>query len=149
MLRALASRGFEIDTTSPLTRISPESAGRAPESTRISVDLPAPLPPSSPTTSPAWRSMDTSRTTLTPPNATLISRISTCGGEATVATSLSSLGVAPAVQRVEAHGEDEHDAGHHVLPRRVHSKEAEAVGERLQDEGPEDGTRDRADATSE
>ena len=38
---------------SPSIRISPESAGWAPDSTRIRVDLPAPLPPTRPMTSPA------------------------------------------------------------------------------------------------
>src|ERR1700741_5064786 len=60
-------------------RISPESAGGAPDSTRMSVDLPAPLPPTNPTTSPARRSIETSLTAWTPPNATLMWRISTIG----------------------------------------------------------------------
>ena len=78
-VEALASRGLRIVTTWPSTRISPVSAGWAPDSTRISVDLPAPLPPTRPMTSPAWRSIDTSRTAWTPPNATSMFRISTIG----------------------------------------------------------------------
>ena len=65
------------------------SAGCAPDSTRISVDLPAPLPPTSPMTSPAWRSIVTSRTACTPPNATLMLRISTSGVRSATVTVVS------------------------------------------------------------
>src|SRR5688500_4103627 len=116
MLRAFASRGFVMLTGLPSIRISPESAGWAPDSTRIKVDLPAPLPPTSPTTSPARRSMVTSRTAWTPPKATLMSRNSTSGGVATVVVkSRPSRGAAPAVDRVEADGDDQDQAGDDVL----------------------------------
>ena len=71
--------GCGSSTGLPSMRISPVSAGWAPDRTRISVDLPAPLPPTRPMTSPAWRSIETSRTACTPPKATLMPRISTSG----------------------------------------------------------------------
>src|SRR5207253_2721724 len=46
----------------------------------MSVLLPAPLPPTRPTTSPARKSTVTPSTACTPPNATRIFRISTSGG---------------------------------------------------------------------
>ena len=49
----LGVRGFVMCATSPLTRISPLSGGCAPDRAFMSVDLPAPLPPTRPTTSPA------------------------------------------------------------------------------------------------
>ena len=52
MLNAFASRGLLIIRGTPSMRISPESAAWAPEA-RMRVDLPAPLPPTRPTTSPA------------------------------------------------------------------------------------------------
>ena len=45
----------------------------------MSVDLPAPLPPTSPMTSPGETSRDTPSTAWTPPNDTRMSRISTAG----------------------------------------------------------------------
>ena len=45
----------------------------------MSVDLPAPLPPTRPMTSPGYRSTVTSSTAWTPPNATRMLRISTSG----------------------------------------------------------------------
>src|SRR4249920_3900302 len=75
-----ASRGLWIETGWPLMRISPESGGWAPDSVCISVDFPAPLPPTTATTSPACRSMLTSSTAWTPPKATRMLRSSTSVG---------------------------------------------------------------------
>jgi hypothetical protein len=72
-----ASRGLRIGAGSPPTRISPESGTWAPDRTFMSVDFPAPLPPTRPTTSPALRLMLTPFTAWTPPNETRMSRIST------------------------------------------------------------------------
>src|SRR6478609_9577538 len=151
MFNALASRGLRIETGWPLTRISPLSAGWAPDRTRIRVDLPAPLPPTRPMTSPACRSMVTSRTACTPPKATLMSRISTSGVPAATVTGRSSCRsrAAPTVEGVEADGHDQHDPGDDVLAGRVDAHEAQPVGERLQDEGAQDGARDGPDAAGE
>src|SRR5689334_3794086 len=113
------------------------------------VDLPAPFPPTRPMTSPALRSIVTSRTAWTPPKATLMPRISTSGGAATVVIPALLGRPAPAVERVQADREDQHDAGSDVLAWRVHADEAETVRQRLHHEGAEDGTRDRADAACE
>src|SRR5262245_13224196 len=95
--------------------------------------------------------MDTSRTACTPPNATLMSRISTSGvRSATVTIHPSSWSrTAPAVDRVEADRHDQDDARHDVLAGRVDADEAQPVGQRLHDERPEHGARDRADAAGE
>src|SRR5919106_5699791 len=131
-------------------RISPESALWAPESARMSVDLPAPFPPTSPMTSPSWTSMLTLSTACTPPNATRMLRISRSGGPSvTLIASLPLAAAATAIVGVEADGQDEHDAGHHVLRRRVHAVEAHPVRQRLHDEGAQHGPRYGADASGE
>src|ERR1700675_5089187 len=148
MFNAFASRGLRIVTGSPFTLTSPLSAGWAPDSTRIRVDLPAPLPPTRPITSAAWRSMVTSRTAWTPPKATLMSRISTSGVRSATVTGRSSSpsGSASAVERVKADGQDQDDASNDVLARRVDAHEAQPVRERLHHEGADDRARDRPDA---
>src|SRR5450756_90493 len=138
-------------TGSPLRRISPASAGRAPDRTRISVDLPAPLPPTTPTTSPAYRSMVTLDTAWTPPNATLMLRISTSGVRSVTVTVVAPLrsASAPAVERVDADGKDEDDAGDDVLAGRVDAHVAQPVGEGLHEEATQNRARDRDDAARE
>ena len=61
--------------------------------------------------------MVTSRTACTPPKATLMSRISTSGVRSATVTGrvLLPSRAAPAVERVEAHGDDQDDPGHDVL----------------------------------
>ena len=58
--KLFATCGLEILTCLPSRNISPSSAGPTPEITLISVDLPAPLSPTRPTTSPALTSKSTS-----------------------------------------------------------------------------------------
>jgi hypothetical protein len=53
MPSAMASRAERIVTLRPCTKISPRSIGKTPEIALIKVDLPAPLSPSSATTSPS------------------------------------------------------------------------------------------------
>ena len=135
-------------TASPLTKISPLSAGWAPDSTRISVDLPAPLPPTRPMTSPGFRSMVTSRTAWTPPKATLMPRISTSGVcSATVTVSLlaaheprrrlmvsrptATTSTTPATT---------------FWPGEFTPMKLRPYAQRLHDEGTKHGARDRADA---
>src|SRR6478736_3908205 len=163
----LASRGLPIETGSPLMRIWPESAGRAPDSARISVDFPAPLPPTRPMTSPGYRSTLTLSTAWTPPNAILMLRISTSGrpfadgaggrvaSAASFSTSLmliassSRSACAPAQGRIRADRGHEDDADDDVLDRRVDTEQDHARLERLHDHGTEDGARDGPDAACE
>src|SRR6266511_1630627 len=151
MLYVLASRGLLMLTALPSMLMTPESAGCAPDRTRINVDLPAPLPPTRPMTSPAYRSIVTSRTACTPPKATLMFCISTSGvrsATVTVAPPCHSRAAAT-VEGVETHGEDQDDSGHDVLAGRVDAHEAQPVGERLHDERAEHCTRNGPDAASE
>src|SRR5262245_47241030 len=144
----------------PSIRISPESARCAPDNVRMRVDLPAPLPPTRPITSPSLRSIVTSRTAWTPPKATLIFRISSSGGRfasvvvaspgvSPVTARLLAAATSPAVPRVEADRDDQHESGNHVLSRRVHAVVAQAVRQRGHDECAQYGTRNRPDAAGE
>src|SRR3954471_4960136 len=67
MPSAEASVGAWIDTGSPLNRISPPSIGWIPATHLTSVDLPAPLSPTSAVTSPARTVKSTSCSTCTAP----------------------------------------------------------------------------------
>ena len=158
----------------PLIRISPESAGWAPDSTRISVDLPAPLPPTRPTTSPgvqvdgdavdgvdaAERDADVAHLDERAPP------VDAAGAEAVRSASGRdgggwSLGLrfdahaAPPVScatsddRVEADGRDEDDAHDDVLDRGVDREQDHARLERLHDHGAQDGAGDGPDAAGE
>src|SRR5438128_10953905 len=120
MPNALASRGFAITTGCRLMRIWPAFGGWAPDSARISVLLPAPLPPTRPTTSPARRSTDTSSTACTPPNETRISRISTSGAvfKSNSAMPIPLFRPAPNVG-IEADRRHQHNAHDDVLGGRV------------------------------
>src|SRR5207253_1564719 len=151
MLYFFASRGLAMVTGLPLTRISPEFGGWAPESAFMSVDLPAPLPPTRPMTSPAWRSTETSSTACTPPKETLMWRISTIGTCSATAMSSPALCAAASTAAVgiEADRQDEHDAGHDVLDGWVVARVGQSVRERLHDEGAEDRSRDGTDAARE
>src|SRR5207244_6150419 len=151
MLYFFASRGLEMVTGLPLTRISPEFGGWAPDSAFMSGDFPAPLPPTRPMTSPAWRSTETSSTACTPPKETLMWRISTIGICSATATSSPALlaAASTAAVGIEADGQDEHDAGHDVLDRRVVARVCQSVSERLHDERAEDCARDGANAARE
>ena len=59
---AIASAGRAISTGAPSSRIAPLSGRVAPESIRISVDLPAPFSPQSARTRPGATSKEMSRT---------------------------------------------------------------------------------------
>src|SRR5512132_2366879 len=78
---AIASRGEEILTSSPRTRIRPPSAGYIPYSTRINVDLPAPFSPISAWTSPVRSSRFTSSLASTPGKRLVMRSSTTRGGE--------------------------------------------------------------------
>src|SRR5579872_1001242 len=66
MPRRMAAFGEVISTRSPSIRISPWSGLWTPERILISVDLPAPLSPTRPTTSRDWRSKFTPLRACTP-----------------------------------------------------------------------------------
>src|SRR5437867_4502551 len=92
----------------------------------MSVVFPAPLPPTTPTTSPAWRSIVTPATARTPPKATWMFRSSTSGTRPGAVPGAGVVGVIivgsahpPAHDRVEADGNDEDDPYDDVLGRRV------------------------------
>src|SRR4051812_18016410 len=74
---ALASDGLANRTARPRTRISPSSCCTAPASTFISVDLPAPLSPTRPRTSPRRRVRSTPRSDRTGPKDLVMPRSST------------------------------------------------------------------------
>src|SRR5690349_23353346 len=149
---SLASRGFAMCFCSPLMNTWPESALWAPESAFVSVDFPAPLPPTRPTTSPGYSSIETSRTAWTPPNATLILRISTSGvpdfAGVAGAAAISVIGLPPLlpgpspVPGVEADHDDQHDGEDHVDLGRVEPQEAQPVQQRVHDERSQDRARD-------
>src|SRR5215470_2737134 len=113
MPRLLASRGLAIAAGRPSIRISPESAWCAPDSTRISVLLPAPLPPTRPTTSPRRKSTLTSSTACTPPKATRMCCMSTSAGWPSMST--DRLLSSPPQERVQPYRRDQYDADHDVL----------------------------------
>src|SRR6202008_276569 len=101
----------------------------------MSVDLPAPLPPTSPTTSPGYRSTVTPWTALTPPNATSMPRISTSGvrlGAVAGVASTAGWGIAiwsarpSANERVETDRPHEDDADDDVLGGRVDQQQGHA-----------------------
>src|SRR5262245_15287696 len=79
---AIASRGEEILTSSPRTRIRPSSAGYIPYNTRIRVDLPAPFSPISAWTSPARSSRSTWSLASTPGKRLVMRSRTTRGGVA-------------------------------------------------------------------
>src|SRR6267143_3147372 len=76
MPAARASRGPPKRTFFPSTRNSPSSCVCTPDRILISVDLPAPLSPSTQVTSPAWTSIEMSRNAITLPKYLLTWRTS-------------------------------------------------------------------------
>src|ERR1700684_4287526 len=75
-------RGLSLSSGVPPTSISPLSGVLAPDNMRIIVDLPAPLAPTRPCTSPASRSKLTSRRACTPGKLLLTWRSCTATGAA-------------------------------------------------------------------
>src|SRR5580704_4246902 len=68
MRQAVASRGPDSTTASPLTKICPASGAYRPAATFISDDLPAPFSPNSAWTSPALASNSASSRATNPSN---------------------------------------------------------------------------------
>src|ERR1700722_6925469 len=111
-------------------------------------DLPAPLCPSRPTTTPGYKSMEAWSTGLTPPKAIETSFISTKGVWA-LASMGSTLGGSAAVEGVEADRADEHHADHHLLEGRVQPEQHHARLQRLDDQRADERPVDRAHAAGE
>src|SRR5438132_6205548 len=117
----------------------PASGGRAPDSVRMSVLFPAPLPPTTPTTSPGYRSIVTPSTARTPPNETWMFRSSTSGMRCglTPVVALGSFVSIAGSPRPSTHGgiqtdrRDEDEADHDVLRRRVNEEQHHARPQRL------------------
>src|SRR3546814_14326621 len=98
----------------------------------MSVDLPAPFWPSTPTTSPGERSTVTSSTAWTPPKRLQMLRISTRG----VPLRAMPPPSAPVtiVDHVEPHGGDQHQADDDVAHRAGHAEQHHAVVQALHDD---------------
>src|SRR4051812_37156077 len=109
-------------TSSPLTTIRPSSGFWKPEMILISVDLPAPLSPSSPSTSPFLRYRLTSRSAVTGPNRL-----------ATFSTRRTSSDTAPPSDppdvHVDDHRDQDPDAEDEVQVVRVDALERQAVAQ--------------------
>ena len=80
MPSSLARCGVPIAVGLPSTTISPPSGSVRPASTLISVDLPAPLAPTSPCTSPGTIDSETPRSACAPPYDLLIALADNEGG---------------------------------------------------------------------
>src|SRR5690606_35480721 len=120
----LASRGLEICASSPLTKIWPASRLYAPDRILMRVDLPAPLWPSSATTSPGWRSTEASSTARMPPKAIEMFRMSTSGVPVRSTRAFVSATIVPPldafpVHGVEPHRDHQHGAHDDALQRRI------------------------------
>ena len=165
--------GCGSSTGSPLMRISPESAGWAPDRVCISVDLPAPLPPTRPTTSPgvevdgdavdgvdaAERHADVAHLDERDAGAARRRVRSSCASARPTGLdddrqrvrrdASLTLDRRRPERRVDGDGRDEHDADHDVLRRRVDLEQHHARAQRLHDDRAEHGAGDRADAAGE
>ena len=73
---ASASMGDPIRAGFPSMRISPPSGGYTPEMILMRVDFPAPLSPSSASTSPGRTPTETRSTAVRPPKRLVMSRVS-------------------------------------------------------------------------
>src|SRR5580693_3421608 len=103
------------------------------------VDLPAPLSPTTPTTSPAAKSRLTPRKTSTLPKffraSTRRNRYSAMSGHSE-----------PGTQPVEPYRENQHDADRHLLIKGLDPQEIEAVLHDTHDQCADQGADDRAAA---
>src|SRR4051812_34892893 len=129
-------------TSSPLTTIRPESAFWKPAMIFIRVDLPAPLSPSSPSTSPLRRCRLMSRRAVTAPN-----RLETFSTRRTSSARTSAM-PAPlpdaADVDVDAHREQDRDAEDEVEVVGADALQRQAVAQDAEEQRTEQGTDDRA-----
>src|SRR3954469_21471194 len=124
-------------TSSPLTISRPSSGFWKPEMILISVDLPAPLSPSRPSTSPLPRRRSMLRSAVTGPKRL-----------ATPSTRRTSSGTAaspyPSHVGVDDHREEDRDAEDEVQVVRVDPLERQAVAQDAQEQRPDQGPDRRA-----
>src|SRR5471032_903257 len=157
MPSACESAGLAMWTTSPAMRISPRSIGYAPASIFISVDLPAPLWPSTATTSPASSARSTSLTACTPPKALCMPTMSTKGArvmdepphcvlrcelpsERPCVRSCEPLPRPTPIQHVERDGHDQHLADDDHALADAHVQQQQPAVEELDDQCAQYGT---------
>src|SRR5262245_53300522 len=120
MPRRCASAGGVRMRSSPSSRISPAFGSSAPDRTWTSVDLPAPLSPTRPTTSPRCISSDSSLTAWIAPKVLVMPRrLSSAMGR-------SAPGEA-AADAAERDGNDQQPAGKQVLGEDRRTNHGEAV----------------------
>src|SRR6478735_11624195 len=135
-------------TSSPFTTMRPSSAFWKPAMIFISVDLPAPLSPSSPSTSPLRRWRLTSRRAVTAPN-----RFETCSMRRTSSATGVSAMTTPlpdaADVDVDAHREQDRDTEDEVEVVGAHALECQAVAQHTQEQGTEQCADHRALPTGE
>src|ERR1700729_992609 len=144
-------------TSSPLRTIPPESGRWKPQRILISVDLPAPLSPSRPSTSPLRRCRLTSRSAVTGPKRLAMCSTRSTSSSAAVgpttfsaATVRSTTAVPPARAlhvHVHAHRQDDGKAGVEQQVVSVHSLQDQAILENPQEEGANQRAYDGTGAT--
>src|SRR3978361_1573124 len=132
----------ELSTvSSPLMNMRPSSGFWKPAMIFISVDLPAPLSPSSPSTSPLRRCRLMSRSAVTAPN-----RLDTGSlRRRSAAPSAMSAPLPDAADvHVDAHGQQDRDPEDEVEVVGAHPLERQAVAQHTEEEGTEQCADDRA-----
>src|SRR3954466_1975806 len=133
-------------TSSPLTTIRPSSGFWKPEMVLISVDLPAPLSPSSPRTSPLRRCRLMSRSAVTGPK-----RLPTCSTRRTSSEARASSGRTTRSSRIAAslshaadvdvdhHRDEDGHAEDEVEVVRIDALERQAVAQDAEEQRAEEG----------
>src|SRR6202142_1582564 len=139
---------------SPCRNISPESCFWKPERILISVDLPAPLSPSRPSTSPLRRCRLTSRSAVTgPKRLEMCSTRSTSSGAelggTTVSVGIVSSATAVPPARaldidVDRHRDSDRETQIEQQVVGVHALQDQAVAQDAQEQRPDQGTDDRS-----
>src|SRR5947207_3447464 len=130
MPRRWACAGGASVQGSPCRMISPEVGSSAPARIFTSVDLPAPLSPTSPTMSPWWRSTERLRNAWIAPKALVIRRRLTSGAPAAPAAMseivVSAAGIASSYA-TERDRDDQQAARKQVLREDRRADHGEAV----------------------
>src|SRR4051795_3518797 len=131
-------------TSSPLTTIRPSSGFWKPEMIFISVDLPAPLSPSRPSTSPLRRCRLMSRSAVTGPKRleTCSTRSTSSSARASSAVTIRSSGTTaplshPADVDVDDHRDEDRDAQDEVEVVGVDALEGQAVAQDAEEQRAE------------
>src|SRR4051812_29459877 len=139
-----ASRGEPNDTAEPSTRNTPSSCLCRPATILISVDLPAPLSPSTQVISPAATSSVMSRSAMMLPYRLPTPSSETSGAEDSPVLMIRSLPRlrAASYDQVDHGGGEHHRPEEELEPVRVPLGVRDAVARHAPDEGP-DGRADR------